>query len=150
MFAFSIDTVDIKIFMNKLFIQNTFDRLNIRDIKLKTIVTYNIDCTANEHSLEQPKERFVRWSDVKGFIYALIKGNRKPSYMKFIFSLAEEDLETINDNAAAAFINIIYENDKISGYAGVSQKVFSLGKDVEYKWDKMVEKFLKKNEIPFT
>lgn len=150
MFTFSVEKSDIKIFMKKLFVQDAFDKLDIREVKLKTLVTYDIDCTKNNSFADTGTEsRFTRWGELRNTISFLIKGNKRPAYMKLVFSLDEEQLSAIDKNAASAFINIIYENDKVSGYAGSSQRVFSLDKNVENAWDDVVKRFLKKNEIPY-
>jgi hypothetical protein len=150
MFVFSIEKNDIKTFMNRLFVQDTFDRLDIREVKIKTLVAYNIDCTKNNDFADSGTEsRFARWGEMRNTVSLLIKGNKRPAYMKLVFSLDEEQLHSVDKNAASAFINIVYENDKVSGYAGSSEKMFSIDKNVESSWDSIVKKFLKKNQIPY-
>lgn len=149
MFAFLIEKNDVKIFMNKLFIQDAFDKLDIREVKLKLLVSFEIDCRRNNDFEEGEKERFVKWGEIRTVISSLIKGDKRPLYMKLVFSLPEDSLLQIDANAASAFINIVYENDRVSGFSGSSQKVFSLDKNVEDAWDNVVKKFLKKNNIPY-
>ncbi len=148
MLAFKIEDADIKDFMDKLFRGNSFDGLEVRSIELETIVRYEINGGINKQYLKDNEERyFAKWSELKGIIFQLIKGKKKPKLMKIIFSLDENAVKNIDPNAAAAFLNISYENNAIMGTTGTSQKNFSLDKSFDIKWEDIIKKFFKKNNI---
>lgn len=148
MFAFIIEENEIKDFMDKLFRQNCFDKLELRNIVLETIMKYEISGNINKEYLNEDEERyFVKWSEVKGYIFQLIKGHKKPKSLKIVFSLDENALKSLDENAAAAFLNLNYEKDRIMGTTGTSQKGFSMNKKLDNEWEDMIKRFFKKNEI---
>ena len=67
--------------------------------------------------------------------------------MKIILSPSDEATAKIHTNAAALFINIIFENGKLSIITGSSEKMFSLDKAVEHSWDEYAARFFKHNGI---
>lgn len=148
MFAFIIEENEIKVFMDKLFRQDCFDRLEIRTVELETIVKYEISGSINKEYLNENEERFfAKWSEIKGYVFQLIKGHKKPKYLRLVFSLDDGALKALDENAAAAFLNLSYENNRVTGTTGTSQKGFSLDKSLDISWEDMIKRFFKKNEI---
>lgn len=148
MLVFSIEKEEIKIFMQKLLRENSFDKLEIRNISLETIVKFDILGAINKDYLNEDENRyFVKWKELKPYIVALIKGNIKPKFFKIVFSLDDKAVNNICDNANALFLNITYQNNIIIGNTGTSQKSFSLDKKEDKIWEDIVLKFFKKNGI---
>lgn len=148
MLAFSIPKDEIKIFMQKLLKEDTFDKLEVRSLELETIVKYDILGNINKDYLEENEERyFVKWKELKPFIHQLIKGEKKPAYIKIVFSLEESAVSNLCENAKAMFLNINYSNDEIICTTGTSQKNFSLSKMEDKIWEETILKFFKKNNI---
>ena len=71
-----------------------------------------------------------------------------PRQMKIIFSCGAESACAIHPNAAALFLNIVYENGVIFISTGASQKLFSMDKSLDEKWEEYVNFFFSKNGIP--
>lgn len=152
MLMFSIQEENIKIFMNKLLKDTTFDALEVRSFQLETIVKYDISGNINKAYLKDDEVRFfVNWFELKPYIVSLIKGNVKPKYMKIVFSLNDLDLEKIASNSTAMFLNITYnsQNNLITGTTATSQKTFSLDKKDEKVWELELLSLLQKNGINF-
>lgn len=149
MLVFSIENEEVKIFMQKLLREDTFDKLEVRNITLETIVKYEILGNINKDYLsdEQKNRNFITWRELKPYIVSLIKGKFKPKLFKIIFSLDENTLSLICDNANAMFLNISYQNNNIICTTGTSQKNFSLDKKEDIIWEEIIIKFFKKNGI---
>lgn len=148
MLAFSINKEYIKDFMVKLLKTETFDKLEVRSIYLETIVKYEISGNINKEYLQEDENRFfVKWQELKPYIVSLIQGNKKPKLLKIVFSLSDQEVEKLDENGQAMFLNLVYENDEITGTTGTSQKNFSLDKKLDSVWEDTVLKFFKKNEI---
>lgn len=138
----------VKDFMNKLFLEETFDNLEVRNVFLETIIKYDISCNINRDYLPEGETRyFVTWKEIKKNIFQLIKGSRKPKSMKIIFSLDDERIMKLSDNCSAMFLNVLYEGNVITCTTGTSQKDFSMNKHCDIAWENTILKFLKRNNI---
>jgi hypothetical protein len=137
-----------KQFMSMLLKDDIFDKFLVRSISLRTSVTYDIDCTLNKDWFDSEEaenlEKYSSWADMRPIVFNLIKGKRLPGYMKIVLSAAPDAAEQIHKNAAALFINILFENNMLYITGGCSQKVFSLDKTLEQTWDETIQKFFKR------
>lgn len=134
-----------KQFMSMLLKENTFDRFLVRSISLRTSVTYEMDCTLDKNWFDsddaQSLEKYASWNEMRPIVFNLIKGKRLPGYMKIILSLSPSAAEKVHKNAAALFINIVFENNILYMTTGCSQKTFSLEKTLDQTWDEAAKKF---------
>lgn len=145
MYAFNIEDGDIKIFMNKLLTEDTFDSYEVRNIELETMVKYQIDGKINKDYLAENEERiYCKWGELRHSVYGLIKGSKKPKVFKLVFALTKERVEILHPNGSAMFINIMFENDRVGFITGSSQKEFTLEKSVDLAWEEYVKKYFKK------
>ncbi len=146
-------TVDNKKeFMNILLKGTTFDRLMVRSVSLRTNITYEIECALNREwftadEQEAINDKYASWGSIRPTVFELIKGTKLPGYMKIVLSPSAEATAKIHTNAAALFINIIFEGNKLNIITGSSEKNFSMDKAVEHSWDEYAAKFFKHNEI---
>ncbi len=140
-----------KQFMALLLKGTAFDRLLARSIVLRTSVLFEIDCTLDKNWFDSDEqeslEKYASWESMRPIIFELIKGNRLPGYMKIVLSPTPSAAEKIHKNAAALFINILFENNTLYVSTGSSEKVFSMDKSVERTWDEYASKFFKHNGI---
>lgn len=145
MYAFYIEGEDVKNFMNKLLRENTFDGYELRNVEIENIAKFEIDGSINRDYLNEDEDRsFCYWSEIKGYVFEIIKGNRLPKVFKVVLSLTADKVEILHPNGAAMFINIMFENDRVNFVTGTSQKNFSLDKGVDVAWEEYVHKFFKK------
>lgn len=141
-----------KEFMNMILKDKIFDSFETRKVEIKTFTDFEISCNINKSYFTLDEQdsidrKYCIWSEIKPYIFQLVKGNRQPSYMKIIFSYI--NTEDIDENAKALFFNMTFENKKILCYTGSSEKLFKLEKTVEIKWDEYIKQFLKQNNIDF-
>lgn len=148
MLVFYIVDDEVKKFMNKILREESFDKFEVRNIELETFIKYEIKCNINKEYLEENEERFfAKWSELKPYIFQLVKGKKKPKYFKIVFSLSDNEMSTLFKDAAAMFLNVNFENDKIVCTTGTAQKNFSLDKKINIVWEDYVEKFFKNADI---
>ncbi len=140
-----------KQFMSLLLKGTAFDRLLVRSVALRTSVLFEIDCTLDKNWFDSDEqeslEKYASWGDMRPVIFELIKGNRLPGYMKIVLSPSPEAAEKIHKNAAALFINILFESNTLFISTGSSEKVFAMDKAVERTWDEYARRFFRHNGI---
>lgn len=149
--------------MNNLLKDNMLDDFEVTNIELNTFTKFNISCDINKKYLSTDEIEIlgdrdhIRWSEIKSIILYMIKGNKTPSYMKIIFSLPRNKIESILtkyslpiklDNINGLFINVLYENNVLKCTTGSSMNIFSLDKSLENHWDNSVKMLFKKHGIP--
>lgn len=154
--------LDVKKFMEKLFIGPMFDDFLLVSATIKVSITWNLDGDINKDyystdELELLGERkYIQWSDIKLSVFNIIKGKKTPSNMKIVFLLSDEDLATFTQqfgatstNISGLFLNIRYDNAGLTLITGTAQKSFSLDKSIEQEWDLNTKNILRQNELAF-
>jgi len=165
---------DIKNFMNKLLINDTFDKFLLSEASVKSFSSFTIDGHINKgyyssSELQDLKdayakenrvfsEKMIRWESIKPNVFNLIKGNKTPLFFKISFCMADENIEkflnskdfalTINDIGNLT-INVKYENEELVVITGVTLTTFTLDKSLENEFDSMVKKFLSSEGIEY-
>ena len=142
--SFYIDKNDIKPFMAGLFKGSELDKLLLRTFEAKARTTTILDGKLNKSFFEEePSEDYIVWEDIRELAFSSIKGSKSPNLMKIILSLPSQRLEEFSPNAAALFINILYENGELLISTGSAQKEFSLDRSFEALWADYAVKLLK-------
>ena len=147
MLAFTIP--DTKSFMNLLLKQDTFDQFLFRQGEVVTFASFIIEGKRHMDFYaegEQGLSRYIRWEEIRPFIFQAVKGNRLPKAIKLVLSLSEEKTENL-PNTAAAFLNILFRDNALFCTTATAQANFSLDKGGEKLWEEYVLKFFKKNAI---
>jgi len=141
--AFSISEPHVKDFMQHLFAHDTFVDFEIRGIVVHGFTYFEI----SGERARQPDEAasYCTWEELRPYVRNIIKGKEKPRAMKIIF--ARSSPESLHPNAAALFMNLTYEGDKLTCTTATSQKQFDLDKKVDTEWDSWVADFLKQKGI---
>lgn len=148
MYSFYIDGDDIKTFMNELIKGSSFDKFEVRGCDITTFVTYSIDGRLNKSWFEEDTERFFcKWSELKPYVFSIIKGNKKPKSMKIVLALNEKASARVHPNGKACFINIVFEEERVAVVTGTAQIEFSLDKSLDEAWEERVKGFFKKMNI---
>ena len=158
---------DIKNFMSKLLLSQTFDNFLLVEGSITTFNTFRIDgrlhtafYTAEEAEEQSLSTRdFSLWKEVKPFCLELIKGKKTPLGFKFTFQLSKENtvklltttgITSIHpENISGLLLNIRYDNGTLQVITGTNLSLFTLDKTLEHAWDEMVKRFLKQQEISF-
>ena len=158
---------DIKAFMSKLLLAQTFDNFLLVEGSITTYNTFRIDGRIHKSffSDEEIEERglstreFSLWKEVKPFCLDLIKGKKTPLGFKFTFQLSKENTEKLltssgftslqPENISGLLLNVRYENGSLNVITATNLNLFTLEKSLEHAWDDMVKRFLKQQEISF-
>jgi hypothetical protein len=61
-----------------------------------------------------------------------------------VFALDDAAIEQLHPNAKAAFINMVFENGKITFTTGTAQKNFSMDKGLDEVWENKVKEMFNK------
>ena len=158
---------DIKNFMSKLLLSQTFDNFLLVEGSITTFNTFRIDGRLHKDFFtdEESEERglenreFSLWKEVKPFCLELIKGKKTPLGFKFTFQLSKENTAKLltssgitsiqPENVSGLLLNIRYDNGALNVITATNLSLFTLDKTLERAWDDMVKRFLKQQEISF-
>lgn len=159
---FSCTMTEIKDFMSKLLLKDTFDRFLLLEATLVTYNTFTIDGHIKEEYFtkeeleEMPGERISAWEALRPVCFQLIKGKKTPCQMKLVFGLPENGINRLllagglpyqRNDIEGLYINIKYDSSRLTLVTGVSMRTFTMDKSLEREWDTQVMEFLKKSEI---
>lgn len=158
---------DIKNFMSKLLLSQTFDNFQIVEGSITTFNTFHIEGRIHksffttEEMIEQELENreFSLWKEVKPFCLELIKGKKTPLSFKFTFQLSKENTSKLlissgitsiqPENISGLLLNIRFDSGALCVITAANLNMFTLDKSLEHAWDDMVKRFLKQQEISF-
>lgn len=155
---------NIKSFTGALFAGTTFDSFCVTEASFSTLVNITIDGHVNKAFLKdedgdmqsQSREGFeevATWQQIRQLCYEAVKGSRKPLRFKIVFMTPPEKVSgfvkrhglTIKpEDISGLFMNIRFEEGKLTCTSGTSVKTFSLDKSLEIAWDESVAGFIKK------
>lgn len=164
MLAFQIK--DTKIFMQLLLMKEYFDHFLVEEATITTFNTFHIngrimkDFYTKEELEESPEknEEFSSWKDIRPIAFQLIKGKKTPLGFQFTFHLHREaalkllasEECTVPENALKAFVlNIKYDGSHVTCITATALNTFLMDKSADTVWDKAVNTFLTKLNIPF-
>ncbi len=148
MLVLTIDEEQVKPFMRKLLKEDAFDHFCVRGVDIAALTRFQITGEINgdflEEGQETPPDGFCTWSMLKPYVFQIIKGDKRPKFMKFTFSMPQEQLEALHPNAAALFLNLSFEGGEVHCTTGTSEKTFTMDKTVDLAWEAYVQGFLVK------
>lgn len=152
MIVLKIPELELKDFMNKLIKEETFDAFEIRGVEINSFTKIEISGIQDKDFLSDDEKelelkKYCTWKKLRPYVFNIIKGNKRPRSIKIVFSLENEKLSLIHENASALFLNMNFENNEISFTTGVSQKSFSMDKSLDVSWDDYVVEFFKESKI---
>lgn len=162
----SLKIIDVKDFMSKLLISDTFNKFLLSEATITTGNTFIIDGHLNKdfYTTEELEENNLTdqtmstWEALKPFCFELIKGKKTPLHFKIVFLLSSNNVIKLLEQSSISlspndvnglFLNIKYSNNTLQCITGTSLKLFTLDKSIENEWDSMIQKFFKSHEIPF-
>ncbi len=141
--TYRISEENVKGFMPKLLVQNTFDKFEAREVVVDTFAKFEISA-----NLTKNIEEVMTWETLKPYVYNIIKGNVLPKSIKVVFALQREEMIELSENFSACFLNMNYENNEISFTTGTSSKTFTLSKDADKYFEEYIQKFFLESGIP--
>ena len=158
---------DIKNFMSRLLLSQTFDHFLVVEGSITTYNTFSIDGRLRKDFFteEELAERamddreFSLWKEIRPFCFDLIKGKKTPLGFKFVFQLSRENTvkllsgsgitSILPENVSGLLLNIRYDENGLSCITAANLNLFTMDKSLEHAWDEMVKRFLKQQEISF-
>jgi len=137
--------------MSSLLKQGLFDHFEVREVTLHTFYKLHIDGKRNidfysEAEIEGLSE-YISWSEMKDYIFELIKGKKSPTYLKVILSTTKHETQDISLDASTFFLNIVYKDEAIQCSTGTAYTTFTLDKTPEKAWDDHITQFLVSHKL---
>ncbi len=157
---------DIRDFMKKLLIADTFDTFLLSEASITTFATFQIDGSFHTDYLNSDETAqlgaeqsgYTLWRRIRPFFFELTKGKHTPLHFHIVFRLAPHNVAKLlaqsglpfsEEDVTGLFLNIRYDGKELNCTSGTSLRFFSLDKSLEHAWDSMLEKFFRQKEIPF-
>jgi hypothetical protein len=155
---------DLKNFMNKLLLSESFDYFLLEEGAIVTYNTFRIDGRIQKDFYTKEEQEdfslcpydFSLWKDMRPICLQLIKGKRTPLSFKFVLHLLPEHMKKIMSDTAveggdqqlkAFTLTIKYDGNTASLMTGTSTNTFVMDKTPEQLWDQAFQKFMKKNQL---
>ena len=152
--------------MKKLLMTDIFDAFELSEASITTFVSFRIDGsfhadyfgTQDEAGLPAEEGSLVLWKRVRPFFFDLTRGKNTPLSFRIIFRLAPHNTEKLlqqtgislsADDVSGLFLNIRFDENGLFCVSGTSVRVFTLDKTLDQAWDNMLERFFRKNQIPY-
>ena len=153
MLALTMDQAAVRAFMNRLMVEDVFDKFEVRTAEIvsgiRITISGAIEPTQPENEVptgqdqrEKPVVSYATWSALKPLVFAVIKNGYKPRQLKIVFSYPAEEAVSIHTNTQALFINLVYETDTVIFTTATAQKEFALDKSLDRIWDEWVQRFM--------
>ena len=124
----------VKGFMGRILKENIFDSFNVRSVDIVAKNRFSID-----GELLGEIRGYLPWNEVQPLVYEIIKQMGKPQSLKIVLSYKEPS--EVHVNASALFLNLMYENGKVTFTTATSQKEFSMDRSLNSAWDEWVRSF---------
>ena len=162
----ALSVTDIKDFMNRLLIGETFDHFSLIEASIVTFNTFTIDgrlqkdffdTDALETFTENAME-YSLWQDIRPFCFSVIRGKRTPVSFKIVFRLPVKKMQALleqaipdfsSDAVSGLYLNLQYKTMTHLCTTGISFQSFLPDKRPEQLWDNVVSNFLHKHGISF-
>lgn len=162
----ALEPTDIKAFMNILLKSEAFDHFMLQEAVISGAASYVIDGHVNKDffSSEELEELGIAnypmlpFSMLRQNCFDLFKGRKMPTAFRMVFLLSPENvLRTLQstqstftpNDISGIYLNIKYQNHKITLTTGISYRIFSTDKSLEYECDKMFRRFLTQHNIAY-
>ena len=152
MIAVNLDAASIKGFMGRMLREDMLDEFEVRGVEIGVDIRISINGALEAVTEDEtPKPQgFTTWGALRPLVYTIIKSCPKPKLLKIVFSYSAKDAHQLHTNAAALFLNMVYENDNLSFTTATAQKEFALDKTLDNSWDEWVRGFFIQKNITVT
>lgn len=155
---------DLKIFMNKLLLSESFDYFLLEEGSILTFNNFQIDghIQRDFYTKEEQEDSalcsydFSLWKEMRPLCFQLIKGKRTPLSFKFVLLLLPEQMDKIltsgewsnHENLLKHFtLTVKYIGNTATLTTGLSTNSFLMDKQPEQLWDHAFRQFMDKNQI---
>lgn len=134
MFAFKLTLAEIKGFMQKLLKEEVLDGWEVRHVQIQSFMVFEIAGSCE-------------WGKLRPYVHNIISGNQRPSLLKIVLALPQDEWDVVHPNGSAFFLNIQFDGEELLCTTATSEKVFTMDKTVDAAWDSYVKLFMKEHQI---
>ena len=156
----SLDLTDVKGFMSRLLLSETFDNFSFIEGEIVTFNTFKIDGFIQKDFYDTKEDLpvYSSWKNLREYCLSIIKGKRTPLSLRLVFSLSRANTNRLAaqsvpslraDDIQGLYLNIHFDGTRLTCVTGTSFKTFTMDKTLEHAWDEMAEKFFVQKGIPF-
>lgn len=102
---------------------------------------------------------WLYWNEVKSFVFSYVRGERTPSVMRISLKVSDSLGEKLMQDSGVFAeyleerpdlnLQIRYEKDTLVVITGITRKIFTMDKTMEFAWDQVVSRFFKELGIAF-
>ena len=155
---------DVKNFMNQMLRTEAFDFFLLSEITIQAKGSYVLDGHLEEgyysrEELEASGQKvgdLLPYKEFRTMAFDLIKGQRTPTYFKFIFMAPEVLIEKLlekTDNSIqqqdvlGLVCNVRFQNGELQLITGSSYRIFTTDKSLDQMWDSYIQSYLTKLDI---
>lgn len=159
----TIEILDIKPFMQLLLQMEFFDSYCFTAADIRADMSYHLDGHINTvyYSTEEITSYFaftkpyVPWKLARDKVFTLIKGKRTPTTMKVVLKLntqMQQELLTLDNSfqqeiCDGLFLNILFQENRLTIVCGVSYNIFTMDKALETEFAGWFLQLLQKEGI---
>lgn len=172
----SFTILDLRTFTGKLFRETTFDHFLVPEAEFATDFTIRVDgrrlaadsnsnsdrmeggagSGSAESADEKKPEEFISWKKLRPLAYQIIRGKKLPHHFHIILKLNRENTDRTlaylgfpPEEGVGLYLNLRYEERKLSCITGCSRSTFSLDRSLEKEWDGYIRGFLRRHQLDF-
>ena len=162
----ALQLTDVKTFMNQLLCSELFDRFLLSEASITKDATFTVNRHINPafYSAEELETEgltgldILPYSRLRPVCYQLIRGKHTPVSFKFVLTLSPENMKhtlarsdsSFTDNdVKGIFINLAFQNGRLTLTTGISYILFSTDRTLDHEWDGLIKKFLAKNSVSY-
>ena len=160
----ALQIADIGSFMKKFLLTESFDRFLLLEGTVTTFNTFRIDGTLQRSYYPQEEQDLLTernlslWGEVRPFCLTLIRGKRTPLSFRFTLQLSASNTEKLliqtgvgipSEQVRGLLMNLKYDGHTLSCTTGTSLSVFTMDKKLDHAWDDMVQRYFRRQGIPF-
>lgn len=165
-YLIALQLTDVKTFMNQLLCSELFDRFLLSEASITKDATFTVNGHINPafYSAEELETEgltgldILPYSRLRPVCYQLIRGKHTPVSFKFVLTLSPENMKhtlarsdsSFTDNdVKGIFINLAFQNGRLTLTTGISYILFSTDRTLDHEWDGLIKKFLAKNSVSY-
>ena len=156
----SLKILEMNRFMGKLLKAENFDGFLLKEGFLRTGMEYRFQGKVypeyfDTEEQEKHTEEYTYWSEVKPFVFELVKGKRTPLAFSFTLLLTKNDTEElllkrqvkVGEDSPSLFLQIRFDHGVGHIVTGTARNTFTLDKSLDETWDAEVKQRIKDMEL---
>ncbi len=153
---------DLRAFTQALFVGAVFDDFLVIEAEFRTFCTFSLRGNTErgwytDEELEAERvEEYTSWKKLRPVCFGLIRGKRTPGSFRITLRLppgkeesflAEEAPSVRPEDLGGLFLNLRFEEGKLSCISAASMNVFPPVRSLETAWDRRTQEFFRTNGI---